>query len=508
MKDELNQYNLMEEQLRRNLLKYEASFDPDDWALMEEKLDNAESPYLTFIHHPYFRLAAAALFLLTSLYGIEAWIKPYFSQSTDSGIYTSIPTTTGDKEDIKELDIVNGLAKTEGHFSVNEEQRRTNDAIVVGKQTTNFSESLTYVAGKWNQSDAFDNNVVPNINERDIHASLYNDDSSIWNDVNDYGYDDNISNQSTNYVIARAGNTQRQILNLPAALPFNTLPFVADITKRGKRKIPGKRTVTTKITRSLVKIPENNKGRISVGLYGSADVNFLDLATSGQMGNSAGIEVKIKPKKGGKFAFVTGVGYSHKEFQTANVPNNPLMSFVNTTNFVSDDIKTATNTFTSEMEVIELPMLVQYNLGKESKKVQPYVEAGVTAYIPVNQYYTYESKSAWDQEYTAAPANQHGVAAGYVSEASVGLEIRGEHRNVSNKPYLGIANAHAGVNIQLSDRLNMHIEGQVKTSIVKHKIDRSIAEKELDIGLAGDNNFNNRRGLHTLGLQLGVSCAL
>ncbi|MGB1242173.1 MAG: hypothetical protein ACPG49_06610, partial [Chitinophagales bacterium] len=173
-----------------------------------------------------------------------------------------------------------------------------------------------------------------------------------------------------------------------------------------------------------------------------------------------------------------------------------------------NDTKTATNIFTSEMEVVEIPVLVQYSLGKESKKVQPYVEAGVTAYVPVKQYYTYESKSTWDQKYTAAPAPGSEIAAGYVSEASVGLEIRGEHRNVSNKPYLGIANAHAGVNIQLSDRLNMHIEGQVKTSIVKHKIDRSIAEKEFDIGLVGDNNFNNRRGLHTLGLQLGVSCAL
>ncbi|MFK7906088.1 MAG: outer membrane beta-barrel protein [Chitinophagales bacterium] len=508
MKDELNQYDLMEEQLRRNLLKYEASFNPDDWALMEEKLDKAGSSYFTFIHHPYFRLAAAALFLLTSLYGIEAWIKPYFSPSTDSGIYTSAPSIEDIEGNVKELDIVNGLTKTEGHFSVNEElERTTNQFIEESRQATKPSEPTNLLVNNRGQNNVFHNSGRAYIDEEREQDLFVYDNNSVWTQANSY---DNTSNQGNNYVVARASNTQRQVLNLPTALPFNTLPFVVDITTRGKRKIPGKRTVTTKITRSLVKVPENNKGRISVGLYGSADVNFLDLSNSGQGGNSAGIEVKIKPKKGGKFAFVTGVGYSYKKFQTSNVPNNPLMSFVDATNFVSDEIKTATNTFVSEMEVIEIPLLVQYNLGKESKKVQPYVEAGVTTYVPINQYYTYESKSTWDQQYSAAATPAHGneSAAGYVSEASVGLEIRGEHRNISNKPYLGIVNTHAGVNVQLSNRLNMHIEGQVKTSIVKHKIDRSITERELNIGLTEDTDFNNRRGLHTLGLQLGVSCTL
>jgi len=507
MKDELNQYDLMEEQLRRNLLKYEASFNPDDWALMEEKLDKAGSSYFTFIHHPYFRLAAAALFLLTSLYGIEAWIKPYFSHSTDSGIYTSAPSRKEGKDNIKELDIVNDLTKTGGHFSINEELEGTNNRITGNTQTTNSSEPPALLVNNRSQNNFFHNSEREYLSEEGGQNLFDGDNSSVWTQANSY---DNTSNQGNNYVVATANNRQREVLNLPRALPFNTLPFVADITTRSKRKIPGKRTVTTKITRSLVKVPESKKGRISVGLYGSADVNFLDLSNSGRGGNSAGVEVKIKPKKGGKFAFVTGVGYSHKKFQTSNVPNNPLMSFAHTANFVSDDIKTATNTFISEMEVIEVPLLVQYNLGKESKKVQPYVEAGVTTYVPINQYYTYESKSTWDQQYSAAPATAHGneSAAGYVSEASVGLEIRGEHRNISNKPYLGIVNTHAGVNIQLSDRLNMHIEGQVKTSLVKHKIDRSIAERELNIGLTEDTDFNNRRGLHTLGLQLGVSCTL
>ena len=137
--------------------------------------------------------------------------------------------------------------------------------------------------------------------------------------------------------------------------------------------------------------------------------------------------------------------------------------------------------------------------------------AGATVYVPANQKYTYLSTSNWNQTYTASipPNNGDSQAAGHISEAEVGLEIRGEHENGSRKPYLGIANVNAGLNIQVSNRLNIHLEGQVKTSLAKHKFDRSIPEKELNVGLTGgDSKFNNRKGLHTLGLQLGVSCAL
>lgn len=502
MRDELNQYEMMEERLRRELSKYEASFEPDDWMLMEEKLDEADASYFAFARHPYFRLAAAALFLLTSLYGIESWINNYFPTSIDNNGYThttSIDDNTP-KSSNKALTTINANSNSIGEngYDHNKESSISNEAIPVG------NESNTVIAFT---------NTSPNysaVSNNDWHSYLTG--GGIINNQNDRLNEGQLGDSFTSL----AAYSERTMSRLPIAIPYNeALVQMEDRTIRKKRRMPGKRTVRTKITRSLTpKIPESNHSKVSIGIYASADRNFLDFSSSMQGGTSSGIEVKIKPKEEGHFSFVTGVGYSRKKFKTEDVPNNPLMSFLRSESFGSQNENT-TSTFTSEMEVVEVPLLVQYALGKQSKKVQPYVEAGTTIYVPVNQQYTYRSTSNWDQVYTAQiPPNQNvDEGTGYISEANVGLEIRGEHKNGSNKPYLGIANVNAGVNVKLSKRVNVHVEGQVKGSLGKHKLDRSIPETELNIGLTGnnpisENNFNNRKGLYTLGLQLGVSCAL
>ncbi|MEZ4887601.1 MAG: outer membrane beta-barrel protein [Chitinophagales bacterium] len=490
MRDELNQYDMMEEKLRRELLKYEASFEPDDWSLMEEKLDEAEPSYLTYVHHPFFRFAAAALFLLSSLYGIESWITPY--SSYNNGIYTSRTDNSNSNNNISE-----NLASVD---SANEQGENQNSSLTNIEQINEIDEkNLHYNSIIPSQLAVFSNNSRVNIFENSTNSERYTAMD------NEYVLTDNF--------VTLAAHTQRKMLAIPMAIPYNSSTvYVEDITKRSKRRMPGKRTIRTKIRTSLPPtITKSNAGNVRVGLYTSADINFLDLNAASQCGTSSGIEVTVKPKKEGKFAFVSGVGYSRKKFKTKDVPNNPLMSFLNVEDYGNAENKNVTNTFTSEMEVIEVPLLVQYTLGKGSKKIQPYIEAGATAYIPINQHYTYQSTSTWDQKYpNQIPPDMENIAGGYISEANVGLEIRGEHDNVSTKPYLGIANVNAGVNLRLSERISVHVEGQVKSSIVKHKLDRSIPETELNVGLVGgnDNKFNNRKGLHTLGLQLGVSCGL
>ncbi|MGB0929642.1 MAG: outer membrane beta-barrel protein [Chitinophagales bacterium] len=500
MRDELNQYEMMEERLRRELSKYEASFEPDDWMLMEEKLDEADASYFAFASHPYFRLAAAALFLLTSLYGVESLISTYFSTSNDN--YTHI--TPIDRDNQKKDETIKSIVNSSGIS--NENGYEYNNESSINKATTSIGNST-------------DVDIALNIqtNYRDSSNKNWNSYSTEEQEFEIQSEKLNGQKSSENF-ISLAAHSERRMSRLPIAIPFNeNLVQIEDRIIRKKRRMPGKRTVRTKITHSLTSspsVPKSNQSKVSIGLYTSIDKNFLDFSTTMQSGVSSGIEVKIKPKEDGKFSLITGVGYSRKKFKTEDVPNNPLMSFLRLGGF-GDRTENTTSTFTSEMEVVEVPLLVQYTFGKESKKVQPYIEAGTMVYIPINQQYTYRSTSSWNQTYTSQiPPNQiGGDGTGHVSEANVGLEIRGEHKNGSSKPYLGIANVNAGVNVQLSKRVNAHIEGQVKGSLGKHKLDRSIPETELNIGLSGgntisENNFNNRKGLYTLGLQLGVSCAL
>ena len=500
MKDELNQYERMEEQLRLEFSKFEASYEPDDWMLMEEKLDKAGTSYFAFIHHPYFRMAAAAIFLLSSLYGIEALIKPYFSYSSDSGIYTTLPVDNNREKDITTLDF-------RGENDQEAQKEEGNDIALGDSKMVEIEGN----EGDLHAVDASNSNLLASFSNNDLiwtqKPSLYGGkirDEGSGIDPN-YPKQDNIGGETA------ATSAERDLSTL-LTLPLKKMAYINMISTR-TRRISGKRTIKTKITHSSTPIPnvvKKNVGRVSIGLYGSADLNFLDFSTGMEGGTSSGVEVKIKSKKNEKLALVTGVGYSHKKFKTKDVPNNPMMSFLNTEVFGDPSNKTVTNTFVSEMEMVEIPVQVQYTMGKQAKKVQPYVEAGITAYIPISQHYTYQSSSNWDRLYESSIAPNPDQAVGYISEANVGLEINGEYENVSNKPYLGVANLNAGVNLQLSERINVHLEGQVKSSVVNHKLDRSIPEREIDFGGSSlsENNFNNRKGLHTLGLQLGVSCAL
>ncbi len=500
MRDELNQYEMMEEKLRRELLKYEASFEPDDWTLMEEKLDNADVSYFAFSRHPYFRLAAAALFLLTSLYGVESLISTYFSPAYENTSYTntlSVEDNTNDNTyTIAEGSKVVGVQDVLNNK--NEHSSKTSSTSISKQGSGPNSDGLS------NFSMLASNNSSRNQYAKKSKGNNYSEASDLGN-----------FHESADNFISLAAHSERRMSRIPLAIPYNeTLVKVENFTTRSSRRMPGKRTVKTTIRTSKTSIPTvvgKDKGSVSIGVFGSADLNFVDFSTAMQSGTSSGVELKIKPKKEGKIAIVTGVGYSRKKFKTTDVPNNPLMSFLNVEGFGNETDKNVTSTFTSEMEVVEVPLLLQYELGKESKKVKPYIEAGATVYVPVNQQYTYQSTSNWDQTYAASiPPNQENIeGAGYISEANVGLEIRGEHTSGSQKPYLGIANVNTGVNVRLSNRVNVHVEGQIKTSLVKHKLDRSIPEAELNVGSKiSENKFNNRKGLHTLGLQLGVSCAL
>lgn len=505
MSDELNQYEMMEEKLRRELLKYEASFEPDDWALMEEKLENEEVSYFAFSRHPYFRLAAAALLLLTSLYGVESLINVYLSPAYEYNSYTNTNTSSIEKD---KGDSYNNSIEVEEGESIVSLQEALN-------QEENDASSLFLENGE------LENSNYSAIHPSTVFASYKNLSHRIVNgnkaDFQDIGSVDYFD--SADEYVSLVAHSERNLSILPVSIPYNhTLVQVADYTIREQRRLPGKRKIKRTIRTSKTSIPEvvkNDVGRVSLGVFGSVDLNFVDFSTAMQSGHSAGMEVKIKPKKEGKFSIVTGVGYSRKKFKTTDVPNNPLMSFLNADGFGYDAEKNISSTFTSEMEVVEVPLLLQYEFGEKSKKVKPYVEAGATVYVPASQKYTYLSSSNWNQTYSASiPSNsENSEASGRISEAEVGLEIRGEHENGSRKPYLGIANVNAGLNIQVSNRLNVHLEGQVKTSLAKHKFDRSIPESEMNINLNGgndisENKFNNRKGLHTLGLQLGVSCAL
>lgn len=505
MRDELNQYDSLEEQLRRELLNYEASFESQDWALMEEKLDKAGPLYLTFIHHPYFRLATAALFLLTSLYGVQSWVNTYMGYyPTESIVHAESIPPTGQESTHTEA---NGGGMLVGEsLLVEVVEKRENPSNTINK-AQRFSETTkTTEVAESNNSYSF--YFPPILKENSNYLTTKRVQKSNTEELSELTYNSNEELMALAFEV-----NEEDLLLVPFALESKAGKYVNEQRKR-KRKILGKRTIKTKITHSkLPDVPENTtKGKVRIGVYGSADLNTLSLSETGQVGHSAGVEVSIKSKKDSKWAFVTGVGYSHKKFQTNDVPQNPLMGFITDRVETFSDNRTFTNTFTSEMEVVEVPVLVQYNFGNPEKKVQPYVEAGTTAYIPINQHYTYQSSSSVNQIYPASVSQNYEPieGAGVVTEAVIGLDIRGEHVNTSNQPYFGIANLHAGVNVQLSKRVNAHVEGQFKASLVKQKVDRSISDKNVDVGWIrrSSSDTNNKKGFNTLGLQLGMSYAL
>ncbi len=504
MRDELNQYDSLEEQLRRELLKYEASFESQDWALMEEKLDKAGPLYLTFIHHPYFRLATAALFLLTSLYGVQSWVNTYMgSYPTESIVHAETTPTRIVKESASAEANGGGMLVDESLLVETADEKKnpfnTVNRIQGGTKTTRTT--------KTEEKNNYLFYLPPIVEEGLNYLTANFTRKNNTEELSEVVYTSNEELMALAFEV-----DEEELLMVPFALESKEGNYVYERKKR-KRRMPGKRTIKTKITHSrLPDVPENaTKGQVRVGVYGSADLNTLSLNETAQVGHSAGVEVNIKPKKDSKWAFVTGVGYSHKKFKTNDVPQNPMMSFITDKVESFYDNRTFTNTFTSEMEVVEVPLLVQYNFGNPEKKVQPYVEAGTTAYIPINQHYTYQSSSSVNQIYPASAfQNQEPIeGAGVVTEAVIGLDIRGEHVNTSNQPYFGIANVHAGVNVQLSKRVNVHVEGQFKTSLVNQKMDRSISDTNVDVGWVRQNsNTNNKKGFNTLGLQLGMSCAL
>ncbi len=253
----------------------------------------------------------------------------------------------------------------------------------------------------------------------------------------------------------------------------------------------GQQSYTDKLTKRYKPIkplsfsPQN----IVLGIHTTVEINSLNLMHTLRPGTTTGLSVEWRAND--QWSLETGGYYTRKRFQT-NLEH--VLSFVD----ISNTIRQQERLF-ADMELIEVPLLVKYRFST-LKSITPYISAGLSAYIPIRDKHKYENSAAMTspetvliKSFTADGMLPPPTNSEYTSTVMFGnYDYQYTEQNTS-RSYWDIVNLRVGVNYPLSNRLNIGLESQFKTSLLGHKF---------------KHNAITSKRIYSLGLQLGVTCSL
>lgn len=300
---------------------------------------------------------------------------------------------------------------------------------------------------------------------------------------------------------------------------------------------------------SLIEMPKvpRKKSDIAVGLHLASDVNFVD-ANWTEAGFSTGVSLNIGKNK--RWGLQTGAFYSYKNFATskfgefATEERNAALNY-NPTNYSSDMALHSTGTsveqqnhyFNIEAFFIEIPLLLTHNFSPNGQ-FNPYISAGTSIWIPTSLQktsYSEQITASYDYASVLQNLNDRNNATPSINarnpdfivtditsisedtllmpttttfdpdyintipEYFTAVNETGVNETVGkSRAYWDILQVQAGLDIELSKRWSFQLAGQVKGSIFKHALNRDAIQ----------NLSSVDKRLHTIGVQLGVTCTL
>ncbi len=310
---------------------------------------------------------------------------------------------------------------------------------------------------------------------------------------------------------------QSKQANFMASLP-------ASLINNADIELPVKKlaTLNSKPSAKMVKMPKTPL-TMSIGVHAAADVNWLNIHWT-EAGYTTGLSYSLMFSK--LFGVETGVYFSHKNFTTDRIRQENQTSSAITSLWEDAEVNYINGkVFTTQGRFIEIPLLAKVHFAP-SQKINPYLAIGPAVWMGVGpQFLSYQrvesshSSSSSDDvavnqrnpeqvfvnqrdpdaliEYVATVdgGNQQ---VDYVKTEEfyrVSVNTNPVHGyRVKGKNYYDIVNLRLGLQASIAKKLNIRVEGQMKTSIKEHNLNY--------VSLKGVPVVNNR--FRSISMQIGL----
>jgi hypothetical protein len=603
--------NNFDEHIKEALQGFEMPFEPDDWALMEQKLNTeaGQTGLVLFFSNKYLQVGIAAALLLCVLYHTNTWLaNPNVdlaqhtqttsqnasaapNQATKTQDLSEQITAIADENDIANNDISN-TAKAATNFSLVEEKAIANthssksnkqsaalfDISPSKKATTNNNISAydkkntlhtTNEEFLLEKTEAIEDYAAatfsrttnqPNFQTANIQASTLKNNSFDTNANASTAYTsiENAIAISSNENILKKNTHQANDLQTKS-IEKNILPPLATKNAalvKGNDMLAATIETAQPLTdfSTVIKAPKvpKKKAEIAIGSYSSLDINFLE-AHFPEAGLTTGLGLQFGKNK--RWGFQTGAFYTYKNYPTYNfVEETAVLSDMNFLETADGDmagynynvsssravtIEERFDLFSIRAFFLEIPLLVTHNF-KPKASINPYLAAGMSFWLPTSlQKTNYKSQTIATYDYVTAlqSLNDRNNAEEIINvrnpefiintTSSIGIDstntgddlvenVEANYINVipdyhtaiseeavnqtivKSRAYWDILQLQAGLDVKLSKRMSFQLAGQLKGSLFKHALNRDAIQHLPNVD----------KRLHTIGIQMGLTCTL
>ena len=257
------------------------------------------------------------------------------------------------------------------------------------------------------------------------------------------------------------------------------------------------------VAQTAFKLPLKTKLKNSIQVLAGINWNFTDDVKDGKLGYETGLA--YNRQLGSNWSVEAGVSWSESQFYAKDVETPAYVWGTATSAEVA-------------YEILEIPTLIKYNFAPNTT-FQPWVAAGHSLYIPINEQYFFETETI-DFEETAflndyTPIVTSNRFASDNDEDTRGPRV-GEPVNEANqvtslfdadstlppnallpsgestRVIAGILNVKGGFDFDVNQRNSFSFNGQFKTSLTKRPFDLKL----------GDYGIANYKKLNSFGFQL------
>lgn len=516
--------NSFESDIRRILENHEAPFNPDDWALLEAKLNDQKKPA---VPPPLFNWRIGLIFAGVLFFSLFAGKTLYNRRANPTNILTEMGNTKpiSDNASILPTSPANlsaaqsdNLAKDTPNLQTTSKISESNPiATAANKQANPY---LTASADKFalpktsahvskttqkNQAAA-DNSytnaaTVSNLNSAAQITNVPKNAASnnLFSTTNNNGIGNkntSYTGQSTNNKIpispqsdqppteANTNQTETIHNNLPPDTTPDTNPATTKNTAneavmaQKSNEAAQQNTPTETATPNpptapeashakpkAVKKPHKGFHAFYIGAFTSSDGNFVS-GRPLRLGNTSGFNLNWQFHR--NWSIESGVGYAFKNYQFSTL-------YKMTPIYPQEYEKSQ-----AHVEMVEIPIILKFHFG-HSNGASPYIGIGNSIFIPTKQHYDY------------VPLKE-------VPNLPLGADSANYITPVEDYPSLSTIwkapNIRAGITFDLSRRMKLNIESQFKTTLDKYLLGHNLPTIQ-DAG--------RRYGLYSFGVQVGVS---
>lgn len=537
-----NPTNKMDDVIKKALKGYDVPYNPQDWKRMEQMLDEPQRAVPLWWRPTMTKILAAAMLVVAlsfSVYQYGLWEQGTGAKSVSEMVKkpTGTSSVNAAKQSLEAAAIypqsqsaTHAVAKhqnlvkdqTPSELIASEQakktvQKTTNSHLAIEK-TENFTVGS-------NNSIIFAKKQADHTikNQKDSYYSFGNEHKPTYTSLEHA----NLTPTSTltqhttqlTKAIAEAAKTQ-PLVTVPSLRASYIQNMAAPITQA----LPSKASLVTDAT-PLPTLPKNPTSTLRITAVSSVDANFTDFTTGPQAGYSAGLTLDKKITK--RWSIESGALYAHKTFET----KNEGLLFTQAADFQTNyGVQYIPQNLVTHLQLIEIPVLAKYHI-RPHKKWQPYVSAGLAAYIPIKENYTYTTTfnpidnnatppieidvPIWTDTMSNVfaplpPPESILLDQGYEVASVAEEEYRVNSVERPSNPYWGVARINTGFTYRFAKICHLQLEAQLRASLPKYKFDRSRLEKDHASlnDLPQSSTTYNRKRLYTIGLQAGFAIDL